>query len=114
MEMFRHLGTEVPMLKSNPAHVSDGVGRGFVIAMAKALRAKLLRTKITPATLFSCMFDETNNVAKESVCSVYLKYLDNETHIPKTVFFGLDKVQTRKTGISVAGNSQIVLINYNN
>ena len=76
MEMFRLLDTVVPMLKSKPVHISDGVGRGFLIAMVKALRAKLLRSKLTSDTLYSCMFDETNNVAKAAVCSVYLKYLD--------------------------------------
>ena len=102
MEMFRLLNVSVPLLNAKAAHTSDGIGRGFVIAISKTLRNRLLTKQLTPSSLYSCMFDETNNVSKESVCSIYLKYLDKSTNDPKTIFFELSKVHIRKTGVCVA------------
>ncbi len=103
MKMFRELDVFVPLLNGKASHTSDGVGRGFQIAISKTIRKRLLTSQLTDSSLFTCMFDETNNVSKESVCSVFLKFMDKSTHTPTTMFFELSKVLTRKTGISVAG-----------
>ena len=80
MEMFKLLNVSVPFLNSKPSHTSEGIGRGFIIAISKTLRRKLMHTNLTSSVLYSCMFDESNNINKESVCSVYLKYLDKENN----------------------------------
>jgi hypothetical protein len=104
MQMMTALAVPVPLLKDKPAHTSEGIGRGFALAISKTLRKKFREHQLTDTTLFSCLFDETNNVSKESVCSVNIKFLNKQTNLPETVFFALDKVKTRKTGVSVASN----------